>query len=203
MEDFKYSDKLFYITSHGIKKFVNKKIKMSVQKTCPVCKQHPYELISLNSLNERLHGITISHDGRYIDKICKFCRKKAEKELKKKGSASLLGDGFEILIFGYIKYLNEIKKNLHLSKSFLDQAVNFIRHQYLAWETQIDNENKMKYYFASIIMLFRERDMHDEEELLINFIQEHHSNVTMNDINDVIEEIGKWCQDRGNYKPFN
>ncbi len=203
MEDFKYSDKLFYITSHGIKKFVNKKIKMSVQKTCPVCKQHPYELISLNSLNDRLRGITISYEGRHIEEICNNCRKKAEKELKKKGSARLSGDGFEILIFGYKKYLNEIKKHLKLSKRFFDQAVNFIKHEYLALEKHIDNADKMKYYFAGIIMLFRERDMHDKEELLINFIQERHSNVTMNDIDDVIEEIGKWCQDHENYKPFN
>lgn len=176
---------------------------MSEQKICPVCRQHRYKLTSLASINERLHGITISNDGRYIDKICYPCRKKAEKELKKKGSARLSGDGFEILIFGYIKYLNEIKKYLNLSKSFLDQAVNFIKHQYLAWETQIANEDKMKYYFASIIMLFREKEKHDEEELLIDFIRERHPNVAMNDINDVIEEIGKWCQDRGNYKLFN
>ena len=176
---------------------------MTELKICPGCEQHRDKLVSLDSINERLHGITISNDGRYIDKICYTCRKKAEKELKKKGSARLSGDGFEILIFGYIKYLNEIKKYLNLSKSFLDQAVNFIRHQYLAWETRIDNEDKIKYYFASIIMLFREREMHDEERLLLNFIQKRHSNVPMNDINDVIEEIGKWCQDRGNYKPFN
>ncbi len=169
---------------------------MSVKIICPVCEQHRSELVSLASINERLHGITISNDGRYIDKICYPCRKKAEKELKKKGSARLSGDGFEILIFGYIKYLNEIKKYLNLSKSVLDQAVNFIKHQYLAWETHIANEDKMKYYFASIIMLFREKEMHDEEELLINFIQGSHSNVTMNNINNVIEEIGKWCQDR-------
>jgi hypothetical protein len=203
LEGFKYSDKLFYITSNGIKKFENKKIKMSEHKICPVCKQYHDKFVSLNSINDRLHGITISIDGRYIDKICYNCREKAEKELKKRGSASLSGDGFEILIFGYIKYLNEIKKYLHLSKSVLDQAVNFIKHQYLAWETHIDNEDKMKYYFASIIMLFREREMHDEEEQLISFIQEHHTNVNMNDFNDIMEEIRKWCQDRGNYNPFN
>ena len=99
--------------------------------------------------------------------------------------------------------MNEIKGYLNLSKSFIDQAVNFIRHQYLAWETQISNKEKMRYYFGGIIMLFREKEMHNEEEQLINFIKEHHSNVSMNDIYDVIEEIGDWCQDRGHYKPFN
>ena len=176
---------------------------MSVQKICLVCKQHRDKLVSLASINERLHGITISNDGIYIDKICYPCRKKAEKELKIKGSASLSGEGFAIFIFGYIKYLNEIKRYLNLSKRFLDQAVSFIRYQYLAWETHIANEDKMKYFFAGIIMLFREKEMIDEEELLINFIQEHHSNVPMLNINDAIEEIRKWCQDRGNYKPFN
>lgn len=114
-----------------------------------------------------------------------------------------MGDGFEILIFGYLKYLYEIKKYLNLSKSFIDQAVNFIRHQYLAGETHISNEEKMIYYFGGIIMLFREKEMHNEEEQLINFIKERHSNVSMKDIDDVIEEIGDWCQDRGNYKPLN
>lgn len=181
----------------------NYKIKMSVQKICPICEQHRSKLVSLASINERLHGITISNDGKYIEKICYPCRKKAEKELKKKGSARLSGDGFEILIFGYVKYLNEIKRNLNLSKSFLDQAVSFIKHQYLAWETHIANKDKIKYFFAGIIKLFQEKEMHNEEELLINFIQERHSNVSMIDINDAIKEIRKWCQDRGNYKPFN
>jgi len=52
-------------------------------------------------------------------------------------------------------------------------------------------------------MLFREKEMHNEEELLINFIQERYSNVSVIDINETIKEIRKWCQDRGNYKPFN
>ena len=91
----------------------------------------------------------------------------------------------------------EVKRYLNLSKSFIDQAVNFIRYQYLAWETHISNKEKMRYYFGGIIMLFREKEMHNEEELLINFIKERHSNVIMNDIDDAIEEIGDWCQDRG------
>lgn len=176
---------------------------MSEQITCPVCKQHRNQLVSLECISKRLHGITVSRDVRYVDKICYPCRKKAEKELKKKGSARLSGDGFEVLIFGYTKYLNEIKRHLNLSKNFLDQAINFIKHEYLAWETHIANKDKMKYYFGGITVLIREKEMYDEEELLINFIHEHHSNVSTKDINDVIEEIGEWCQDRGNHKPFN
>lgn len=54
---------------------------MSVQKICPVCKQHRSKLESLASINERFHGVTIRNDGKYIDQICYPCRKKAEKEL--------------------------------------------------------------------------------------------------------------------------
>lgn len=176
---------------------------MSKHKICPICKQYRNKLVSLASINERLHGITISIDGEYIDKICYPCRKKAEKELKKIGTARLLGDGFEILIFGYIKYLFKIKEHLNLSKSVFDEAVDFIRYQYLAWETQIINEDKMKYYFASILLLLREKEMRGEEEKLNDFLKKHHSNLSENDINKAIEEIAVWCHDRGEYKPFS
>ncbi len=176
---------------------------MSEQIICPICKQYRNKLVSLASINERFHGITISNDGNYIDKICYPCRKKAEKELKKKGSARLLGDGFEILIFGYIKYLFKIKEHLNLSKSIFDEAVNFIRYQYLAWETQITNKDKMKYYFASIKLLLREKEMGGEEEKLNDFLKKHHSNLSEDDINKAIEEIAVWCHDRGEYRPFS
>lgn len=176
---------------------------MSEYKICPICKQYRNKLVSLASINERLHGITISNEGKYIDKICYPCRKKAEKELKKKGTARLLGDGFEILIFGYIKYLSKIKEHLNLSKSVLDEAVDFIKYQYLAWETQIINEDKMKYYFASILLLLREKKMRREEEKLNDFLKKHHSNLSKNDINKAIEEIAVWCHDHGEYRPFN
>lgn len=175
---------------------------MSENKICPICKQYRNKLVSLASINERLHGITISNNGKYIDKICYPCRKKAEKELKKKGTARLLGDGFEILIFGYIKYLFKIKEHLNLSKSVLDEAVDFIKYQYLAWETQIINEDKMKYYFASILLLLREKKMRGEEEKLNDFLKKHHSNLSENDINKAIEEIAVWCHDREDYRPF-
>lgn len=176
---------------------------MSEHKICPVCKQYRNKLASLNSINERLHGITISNDGIYIDKICYPCRKKAEKELKKKGSARLLGDSFEILIFGYINYLFMIKEHLNFSKSFLDEAVNFIKYEFLAWETQIINEEKMKYYFASIKLLLREKEMGKEEEKLNEFLKKRHSNLSEDDLNKAIEEIAVWCHDRGEYRPFN
>ena len=176
---------------------------MSEHKICPICKQYRNKLVSLASINERLHGITISNDGKYIDKICYPCRKKAEKELKKKGTARLLGDGFEILIFGYIKYLFKIKEHLNLSKSVFDEATDFIKYQYLAWETQIINEDKMKYYFASILLLLREKEMRREEEKLNDFLKKHHSNLSENDINKAIDEIEVWCHDRGEYRPFN
>lgn len=176
---------------------------MSEHKICPICKQYRNKFVSLASINERLHDITISNEGKYIDKICYPCRKKAEKELKIKGTARLLGDGFEILIFGYIKYLSKIKEHLNLSKSVLDEAVDFIKYQYLAWETQIINEDKMKYYFASILLLLREKKMHREEEKLNDFLKKHHSNLSKNDINKAIEEIAVWCHDRGEYRPFS
>jgi len=96
---------------------------MLEQMTCPVCKKYRNKLVSLSNINERFHGITISNHYRYIDKICYPCRSKAEKELVKKGIATLQGDGFELLIFGYLKYLDEIKRYLNLLKNFLDQAV--------------------------------------------------------------------------------
>ena len=176
---------------------------MSEHKICPVCKQYRNKLVSLNSINERLHGITISNDGYYIDKICYPCRKKAEKELKKKGSARLLGDRFEILIFGYIKYLSKIKAHLNLSKSIFDEAVDFIKYEFLAWETQIINEEKMRYYFASIKLLLREKEMGGEEGKLNDFLKNHHSNLSEDDTNKAIEEIAVWCHDRGEYRPFN
>ena len=176
---------------------------MSEHSICPICKQYRNKLVSLASINERLHGITISNDGIYIDKICYPCRKKAEKELKKKGSAKLLGDGFEILIFGYIKYLFKIKEHLHLSKSVLDEAVDFIKYQYLAWETKIINEDKMKYYFASILLLLRENDLEEEEKKLNDYLKNYHSNLSEDDIYKAIEEIAVWCQDRGGYDPFS
>lgn len=122
---------------------------------------------------------------------------------QKKGSAKLLGDGFEILIFGYVKYLFEIKKDLNLSKSVLDEAVNFIKYQYLAWETHIINEDKMKYYFASLLLLFKEKEMDEEEKNLINFIKKFHSNLSDADINKAVGEVAAWCQDLGDYNPFS
>lgn len=61
----------------------------------------------------------------------------------------------------------------------------------------------MKYYFASILLLLREKEMRREEEKLNDFLKKHQSNLSENDINKAIEEIEVWCHDRGEYRPFS
>jgi len=52
---------------------------MSIQKICPVCEQHRSKLVSLASINERFHGITISKYGKYIDKYVILVGKKQKR----------------------------------------------------------------------------------------------------------------------------
>lgn len=98
---------------------------------CPRCNQYRSNLRSINYLDDRIHGLTISKDGKRIEYLCYECRKEIDKGLKHgKKLIDLIGNDFIIFGYGLPKYMERIQNELAVDKQIIHKALDFINHVY-------------------------------------------------------------------------
>ncbi|MFX0073080.1 MAG: hypothetical protein ACFFAO_18535 [Candidatus Hermodarchaeota archaeon] len=166
---------------------------------CPVCNQNR-TLRSIKYWDDRIHGLTISKNPKFIDYLCYKCRNKIEIGIKKgKQFTTLNGNGFNVLGYGPHKYLDTINKELKISKVIIKTSSDFIDNIYSKW-FKIQSEQKFKYYFASLIMLLKNKNEEDKIIKLLSFI-ENHFGISNMEIEIKLNELILWCKSK-NFDPF-
>jgi len=166
---------------------------------CPRCNEYRSNLRSINYLDDRIHGMTISNDGKRITYLCYQCRHEIDKGLKNgKNLVDLLGKGFTILGYGLPKYMERIQKEFKMSKQIIQKSLDFINNVYGKW-IEIRPEDTITYHFASLIMVLKKDNIQDNLE---DFINRNYTNISINEIYEKIKEISLWCKSKGNYEPF-
>ena len=166
---------------------------------CPRCNQYRSNLRSINYLDDRIHGMTISKDGKRIGYLCYECRHEIDKGLKNGSKlVNLLGNGFTILGYGLPKYMERIQKELKMSKQIIKKSLDFINNVYGKW-IEIQSEDIIKYYFASLIMILKKEN---KQKNLEDFINKNYTNISIDEIYEKLNEISLWCKSKGDYEPF-
>jgi len=166
---------------------------------CPRCNQYRSNLRSINYLDDRIHGLTISKDGKRIGYLCYECRHEIEKGLKNgKKLVNLLGKHFTVLGYGLPKYMERIQKELKIKRQIIQKSLDFINNEYSKL-VKIQLEDKIKYHFASLIMILSNEN---NQKKLEDFINEKYTNISIDEIYKKINEIILWCKKMGNYTPF-
>lgn len=166
---------------------------------CPRCYQYRSNLRSINYLDDRIHGMTISKDGKRIRYLCYQCRNEIDKGLKNgRKSVNLLGNGFTILGYGLPKYMERVQKEFKMSKQIIQKSSDFINNEYGKW-IEIQPEEIIKYHFASLMMILKKESIQNNLE---DFINRNYTNISIDEIYEKINEISLWCKSKGNYEPF-
>ena len=89
---------------------------------CPRRNQYRFNLRSINYLDDWIHGMTISKDGKRIGYLCYECRHKIDKGFRNgRKLINLLGNGFTVLGYGLPKYMERIQKELEMSKQIIQK----------------------------------------------------------------------------------
>ncbi|KKN64291.1 hypothetical protein LCGC14_0493360 [marine sediment metagenome] len=166
--------------------------------TCPRCNQ--YRLLrSINIFDDRRHGIKISKDVKRVDYLCYNFLSEIDKGIKEgKKLVELIGVDIIIQGYGLPKFLDKIHKKLGMNKQKISKAYDFINFVYSRW-IEIQSVEKFKYHLASLIMVLNE-DVEDTNKLGV-YINDNFKNTSLAEINDKINEIKTWSQER-NYYPF-
>ena len=166
---------------------------------CPRCNQYRSNLRSINYLDDRIHGMTISKDGKRIRYLCYGCRHEIDKGLKYGNKfVDLIGIDFNLLGYGLPKSMERIQKELKIDKQKILKSLDFINNIYRRL-VQIHSEDINKYYFASLIMILRKEN---NQTKLEDFINNKYTNISKNEIYKKIREVSLWCKKMGSYKPF-
>jgi len=166
---------------------------------CPRCKQYRSNLRSINYLDDRIHGMTISNDVQRISYLCYQCRHEIDKGFKNgKKLVDLLGNGFTILGYGLPKYMERIQKEFKMNKQIIQRSLDFINNEYSKC-VEIQSENMIKYHFASLIMVMNKENIQYNLE---DFIRRNYTNIALDEIYEKINEVSLWCKSKGNYEPF-
>ncbi len=166
---------------------------------CPRCNQYRSNLRSINYLDDRIHGLTISKGGKRVGYLCYECRHEIDKGLKNgKKLVELIGRDFTILGYGLPKSMERIQKDLKMDKQIIRKTLDFINNIYRRL-VQIHSEDIIKYYLASLIMILRKEN---NQTKLEDFINQKYTNISKDEIYKKINEISLWCKKMGNYEPF-
>ena len=166
---------------------------------CPRCNQYRSSLRSINYLDDRIHGLTISKDGKRIGYLCYECRHEIDKGLKNgKKLVNLIGSDFTLLGYGLPKYMERIQKDLKIDKQIIQKSLDFINNEYGNWN-EIQSEDIIKYQFASLIMILKKEN---KQKKLGDFIINNYNNISIDEIYEKLNEISLWCKSKGDYKPF-
>lgn len=166
---------------------------------CPRCNQYRSNLRSINYLDDRIHGMTISKDGRRIRYLCYECRNEIDNGLKNgRKLVNLLGNGFTILGYGLPKYMEKIQKESKMSRHTIQKSLDFINNIYSKW-IEIQSEDIIKYHFASLFMILKKES---KQKNLVDFISKNYTNISIDEIYEKLNEISLWCENKRNYEPF-
>lgn len=168
---------------------------------CPRCNQ--YRLLrSINYLDDRRHVIIISRDVKYINYLCYNCLSEIDKGIKDgRGLVELVGRDFIIQGYALPKYIEEIYKMLRIDRQIISKSYDFIIFVYTRW-IEIQPEEKFKYHLASLMMGLHQSELEDKKRQLGDYINNHFTNTSIEEINEKINEITIWCQEK-NYNPFS
>lgn len=168
---------------------------------CPRCNQ--YRLLrSINYLDDRRHGIKIGKNVKYIDYLCYNCLSEIDKGIKDgRGLVELIGRDIIIQGYGLPKYLDKIYKLLGIDKQIISKSYDFINFVYTRW-IEIQLEEKFKYHLASLMMVLHQNKLEKEKKQLEDYINNHFTNISIEEIYEKINDITIWCQEK-NYNPFS
>ncbi|KKL85079.1 hypothetical protein LCGC14_1958300 [marine sediment metagenome] len=172
-----------------------------INDNCPRCNQ--YRLLrSINYFDDRRHGIKIGKDVKHIDYLCYNCLSEIDKGIKDgRKLVELIGRDIIIQGYGLPKYLDKIYKLLGIDRQIIQKSYDFINFIYTRWIV-IQSVEKFKYHLASLMMALHQNELEEEKQQLGEYINNHFKNTSIEEINEKINEITIWCQEK-NYNPFS
>jgi len=156
---------------------------------CPLCDNQGF-LNFTNTINSRIHLLTIGNHGKFISRICNKCLNKIDDDFANGIFPELQGLGFKVLVFGLPVYLYEIYEQYPKIKEQLSKALRFINNIYKGF-VKIPTGLKLIYDFAALINILDKGCLKVEKIEILKFLQLKYPKI-INKIHEKSEEILNW-----------
>lgn len=157
---------------------------------CPVCNNQGM-IIYTNTINSRIHLLTIGKHVKYLSRICHNCLSRIDDDFATGILPKLQGIGFEVLVFGLPIHFYEIYEQYPKLSEYLYRALRFVNNIYKGF-VKIPPDVKRIYDFAALFNMLDEENLRVEKEEILEFLRFKFPCI-VNDIHEKSKEIINWC----------